>query len=330
MPVAPPSVSGFTPQPGFSVTGTIADGEIITIADTGSRFGVKPNGATANVVMGVNGTLPDSRLTMSAAAFWRAEALSTEQVYPNATHSRRVTNITDTTPLEYIPLSGSLHRNSVAHIEWYNDWTMPIEGVTPNVKWMRWEASASQANPYTVNTFQGATQRYKFSGDAEGEYATSINLAAEYSTRRWRKETQFVQKSSATAATDGNMYINIDGRQRATRLNVDSHKGFDPAAWPWIRFKPIWMLSLYWPPAGAAPFFFNLIYLDDSWCMVVLTDSDQWTGDVTMQFELQLPLAWQANQVQARVRQAGFASLAGKHLWIQTDDKTRLYIGAIQ
>ena len=338
----------FTPVSGdFSVGGTVADGGTITISKASGGFGVKPNGDKPVCVLnfGKDGTgLTDiglGRQGMTAVNLGTSVS-STSVIRSGSAYSRKFDvasasvyeRLFDVDLLPVTPVAASKWQH---WCDWYNDWiyTMvdPYLGA-PNIKWMRWVSAGANATPYISTVMQDTTQRSRFSPPAGGgEYDCVFGLSSYYNVRQWRGEGQLVRCSSANDVADAYLNMMRNGAVIDDLPNVVSHTavalggstGTGPLeANPYTYWK---IESAYWADPGVAPFYFDLIYIDDSWCNVVVSDSATYTTAEESSVAIQIPQSWADGEIRAVVRVGHLGTLAGKYLYVQTNDGTRIKIG---
>lgn len=80
-----------------------------------------------------------------------------------------------------------------------------------------------------------------------------------------------------------------------------------------------------WPLQAGEHMDYDDVYVDDSWCRVMIGDSATYNSH-TMR-EVQIPVTWNAGQITAILRKGQFEGYANKHLFVVDNDDTRYYIG---
>ncbi|MEQ8452840.1 MAG: hypothetical protein RLO52_27410 [Sandaracinaceae bacterium] len=341
-------LGGFSPEPGFMVTDN-GDGTL-TIHDTSGeqRFGSKPNGAAPLYVIdlsdgGAGGSSPYSRRSIDGATLWGNQGTETivsdEVVKPGSHYSRSAAPGSATsysTPIHsQIDVSGNEGRNWYYYVDWYNGWT-PDEVRSSNgrgninVKWLRWQHHTAQAGPYVPQTMQASTQRWAFSGGSLGAYELSFRLDEQYGSRRWRSEESLHSVSSAPDARDAYVASYLDGRRVWEATDAISHKdSLDPAENNWDHFKLL-ATAEWGQPEDDLRFYYDLIYLDDSWCRVFVSELSTWPNDREYAREIQIPTDWHPGSVTILQRLGSFDSLSGTYLWAADDDDNRYLIGRFE
>ncbi|RKR79180.1 hypothetical protein [Marinobacter nauticus] len=349
------AVSGFAAQPGFTLTDN-GDGTF-TINDAQSRFGIKPNAAKPVWFFdfGSGSDQPHPALSRNQKALvWNASSgPSTEIKRPNATHAMVMDagiGGKGTDPLfagdgdKTLTLPPNAGRKYFRYLDTYNDFTIAdlnarIEAITsdptfyaPNLKANRWQSESAQSvagAPYTPNYYQANSYRFQFLGDAAGEYDSEMyKLSTAWAAKHWEVQEEYHEISSAAGATDASMYGVLDGVEKFSRLNQDSHNGLDPSdpAYRWNHYKV--MNFEVWADPGYARWFTNVLYIDDSWCRVYITDKPAWNPGEQKAMEIQVPTAWIADDLTFFKRNGQFSSLSGKHLWVADNDDNKILIGS--
>jgi len=351
-------LSGFTAETGFTVSDN-NDGTL-NIVDAQSRFGAKPNGAKPVyfIDFGNGEDQPHSALSrMQTPIIWSSPCFidsgiskagsSASMIIDSrqADSGGSVFEVPTTGPARdadatlLLPAAVNTGRKYYRYYDVYNDFTVDemmasvveFSGASfPNFKQHRWQSSNAQTTAYTPNVLQAFEYRFMFSGDGLGGYDTKM-----YDSRdalvvpTWHREEEYHQVSSAAGTTDASMFIALDGQKLTSesRLNVDSHGGVDPAAEAnrWNHYK----LGnfRFWARPGDAPWRANLLYVDDSWCRVLITDKDNWLDTEGREQEIQIPVSWASADLDFHFRQGAHSTLAGKYLWVVDNNDTKILIG---
>ena len=137
-----------------------------------------------------------------------------------------------------------------------------------------------------------------------------------------------LKSSSSFNAADATMDVTFNGQATETRSGVWSHHtsdgtgGYNPLA-GWNRFKPC---AYQYFPNGDGWWFDSLI-VDDSWCRILVSDQASWSTANQYTLEMQAPMVWSNTSVQFMFRQGALSSLAGKFLWVVTNDNVPIRIG---
>ena len=326
-------------EPGFVASGSAENGGLLTISfQSGGGFGAKQGGGKPLYFIdaGQNGiALPsDPRARLQApSGFWEIAQQTQAIVKPGSAYSMGVDVKQGEkywTATKELGVSSVTSRHWQHQISWFNNWTVaemgswPDEG-NPNIKWSRWETAGAQKTPYTVYTMQGSTQRFFFGGsegpdDGGGDYDTTFDMS-NYNVKKWRNETGLVLNSSSPSSYDAGFNLIINGKQRDTRAGVRSHNdGSNPLIWD--HFKPIGFSNYWYQPLGKT-FNYDFIYLDNSWCRILISDMAVFDESSEHDQETQIPMVWSDTSVQVSVRYGALTGdVTGKYLWIVTDDGT--------
>lgn len=344
------SVAGFTAQSGFTLTDN-GDGTL-TISDAQSRLGTKPNAPLPVWFFDFGSGSDQPHPTLSRqqkTILWNASSSPTTAVAkPNATHSMTIDCIqadgdnsvfggvnADGNGDKTLSLPANSGRKYFRYYDVYNDFTYSelTASVTANtattaenLKHHRWQSEGAQATPYMGVTLQTADYRFDFAWDGVDIYASKLYEAEKYLTEpKWSTEEEYHEISSAQGEADAQIIGVLNGEQRFVRSGVNSHTGFDPAAHPWTYYK----LGnfRYWAAPGVAPWRANVLYVDDSWCRVYITDKPTWNTAEQKAMEIQVPTAWDGD-VTFFKRNGQFSSLSGKYLWVADNDDTKILIGS--
>lgn len=339
--------SGFSAESGFSLLDN-GDGTL-SVADSQARFGTKPNAAKPVWFFDFSSGSDQPHPTLSRqqkTINWSAPCQITQEVAkPGSTHSMTIDSpsfgsvFADGDATLSLPLNSG--RKFYRYYDVYNDFTYtqladgvaanPATGASSeNFKTHRWQVAGlnQSTDPYTPNVLQANNYRFSFSGDEATTYESILYQANSYLTApMWNVEEEYHQVSSSAGATDAVMYGVLNGEQKFVRDNQDSHKGADPtlAENQWEHYKLGNFNS--WAEPGVAPWRANILYVDDSWCRVYITDKPTWSDSEEKAIEIQVPVGWAAGQVDFHQRIGALGSLAGKYLWIADNDDTKILVG---
>lgn len=72
---------------------------------------------------------------------------------------------------------------------------------------------------------------------------------------------------------------------------------------------------------------FGIVYVDDSFARVMVTDSATFNYDSGQQQEIQFPLTWADTQITAKLNLGAFQTMLGKYLWVIDENDTPILIG---
>ncbi len=345
------SAVGFTAQSGFTLTDN-GDGTF-TIQDAQSRLGTKPNAAKPAWFFDFGSGSDQPHPTLSRnqkTVLWNASSSPTTAVArANATHSMTIDCTqadgdnsvfgglaADGNADKTLFLNANTGRKYYRYYDVYNDFTSDeldasiVANTTsslPNFKTHRWQSENAQATPYTGVTLQAHEYKFDFSAGALSPgilYDKRVALAA----RGWNVEEEYHIVSSAADVSDAFIYGELNG-QRAFDYGpeVSHNNAIDPASEQgrWSHYK----LGnfRYWALPGAAPWRANVLYVDDSWCRIYITDKPTWNTAEQKAMEIQVPTAWDGD-VTFFKRNGQFSNLSGKYLWVSDNDDTKILIGS--
>lgn len=330
-------VAGFTAESGF----TLIDNEdgTFTINDAQSRFGTKPNAALPVWFFDFGSGSDQPHPTLSRqqkVVGWNSACGPTTAVSrANATHSMTIDADADLGPVNTSDKELTLPANPggkyYRYYDVYNDFLGSEIPANHNFKTHRWQSVNTQDTPdlpYTINTLN-SSYRFYFNGDGGGVYDSILYSANQMTTKRWRTEEEYHRVSSAPGATDAVMHGILDGEQKFVRANVDSHNGYDPSSddYRWDHYK-LGNFAVAWSAPGVSPWRANVLYIDDSWCRVYITDKATWNTAEQKAMEIQVPTNWLASALTFHKRNGQFSSLSGKHLWVVDNDDNKILVGS--
>lgn len=331
----PDPISGFSAQSGFTLSDN-GDGTL-TINDAQSRLGTKPNAALPVWFFDFGSGSDQPHPTLSRqqkVVGWNSACGSTTAVSrANATHSMTIDADADLGPVNTSDKELTLPANPggkyYRYYDVYNDFLGADLPSGHNFKTHRWQSNNAQTTPYAINTIQGGSYRFYFVNDGQGVYDSILYTVASLTTKKWQTEEEYHRVSSAAGATDGVMYGLLNGEQKFARSAIDTHNGLDPfdEAYRWNHYK-IGNFAVEWLSPGTAPWRANILYVDDSWCRVYITDKATWNTAEQKAMEIQVPTNWLASALTFHKRNGQFSSLSGKHLWVVDNDDNKILVGS--
>lgn len=337
-------VSGFVAESGFTLEDN-GDGTL-SISDAQSRFGTKPNAALPVWFLdfGSGSDQPHPTLSRQQKVLsWASQCEPTTTVKKTgSTHSMTIdtaqadgSNSIFQTGDDTLTLPGNAGRKFFRYYDVYNDFTSDeldasitanTPSTLPNMKTHRWQSAGAQTDPYTVNTLQAHEYKFAFSGGGVTEILYDKRSAL--GSPVWHVEEEYHEVSSGADAADAQMVGVLDGEQAFTMMGVVSHSNsLDPASEQgrWDHYK-IANFRL-WAAPGECPWRANVLYVDDSWCRVYITDKATWSDAEKKLMEIQVPTAWAAAALTFHQRTGQFTDLSGKYLWVADNDDTKILIG---
>lgn len=336
----------FTAELGFALLNN-GDGTM-TITDSQSRFGIKPNAAKPVWFFdfGFGSDQPHPTLSRQQKLItWRSQCVPNQIVAKaGSTHSMTIDAEAadkggtvfggveaDLRADKTLQLPANSGRKYYRYYDYYNDflYTELQDSVQANAgssfenfKTNRWQSEGAQTTPYTSGIFQGTNHLSGFFSADAGEYFKSNGFFTE---KRWTVEEEYLQNQSAQNVGDAVMYGVVNGELKFTLANQLSHGTFDPALHPYDHYK----LGNFdrWALPGVAPFRANILYVDDSWCRIYITDKPTWNNTEVKAMELQVPVGWVSGQIDFHQRTGALGDLAGKYLWVADNNDTKILVG---
>lgn len=340
-------IAGFSPASGFTLSDN-GDGTL-RITDAQARLGAKPNAAKPVWFFDFGGGSDQPHPTLSRQQLvlnWSSQCVPTTAVAKaGATHSMTIDTesaakggpvFVGGDKVLKLPVNpgGKYYR----YFDVYNDFTQPELNSSvsanagssfENLKMHRWQSADAQTvtgSPYTITTLQAYKYDIQFAGSGT-PYQVFYDTRTQLPSKVWTVEEEYHKVSSAAAAADAYCTGVVNGERKFTISGFDSHRGFDPqGANRWENYKVANFDR--WALPGVAPWRANVLYVDDSWCRVFITDKATWVDSETRAQEIQVPTAWAAGGVDFHKRQGAFASLAGKYLWVVDNDDNKILIGS--
>lgn len=318
-----------------SLTGTIADGQEVTIQGYG--FTDKTNAKPMFFWDADGGSLNSSSL--SRKSFALSHSMITGVKAANSSHSMEYSYPTYPTigdgaiegPFDFsVDGDGDeffifmKRRQNWDGLDAYADWQRLNSGGSAwNHKYLR--AYADTGNDLLinsvggVNTAQGSPRLSPENTDGTTYVGNLADLGAD-AKDKWITELHRVRQSSAVDAADGEVESITNGRKILTTGIITRDSGNTGL------YK-----NLYWPQAQfiyqdtGYKHYFDCFYLDDTPHTIVITDRATWNptyGDV---IELWIPKTWTKDgnglyTVTAEVRQGDHSTLSGKYAYILTAD----------
>jgi hypothetical protein len=185
-----------------------------------------------------------------------------------------------------------------------------------------------------AHLMQAATQRVKPNigvdnndSNNTGNYELSMSLSPRYATRTWKAEEQLVEMSSAIGAEDSSILQYQEGKAIWEKTDAVSHgSGYPVADNPYNHFYVVGAAE-FSRLEDVEGFVYDLIYVDDSWCRIFISDAATWDTSVTSAKEIQVPINWTSSDLDFHLRQGSHESLSGKYLWVVDNDDNKVLIG---
>ncbi len=130
----------------------------------------------------------------------------------------------------------------------------------------------------------------------------------------WKVEEITMRQSSSVGSADAFWQLTSNGINSPTYSNLVTRTSSYPGPYT----------DLFWHQSERTGFgsssgkfiAYDLVYIDDSWARVVVTNSSTWNTSSGVKVEIQVPVTWSNNQIQFLVRQGALDSLSGKYLYV--------------
>jgi len=297
-----------------SISGSPANGQIITIK--GSGFGTKSPAAPLWYFPfgdGIRGTHPTlSRKQFNGAIFG---TLSTRSERAPGSSNVLSYAYDDPASVAMGPGQMSLNGSDIAYAYWKTMFNMPRRGGpdTFNYKLMRIFASGKKQNLYSgdgviipeytaINDYTGCADCFDYS--LQGQ---------QWQEDKWLTD-EFIYKTGTVDNHDGIFWYYRNGfktnkrtyRMRTTEL---------PEKYDSVTFSHFYRGLL----AGDAGFM-DVMYVDDSWAHVIMSDKATLNEATNYSREIQIPTSWTDSDVQVSFRQGSIATGTKVFLYVYAPD----------
>lgn len=321
----------FAADPNVGCAGTFAEGDAVTLTLTGS-FGTKPNGAAPLYAWDFSrgsSTIPESRIAKPAPGYG---SLAADLVAPGSTGAWKHPVDRDFHDGTYV---GGLEVNSrdlyifarmyfsfdgqqayKARQDYYGGSCATNGDACWNQKgWRYWhEFTHDWVMGYGDNDPAG-NPRWGFSG-ASSTYDGSMY------PRQWHTQDVLVHQSSGVDVADGWSQVAFNGRAMRSS-NEASRTSARPE--PLSRLHWFQVERTGWTPADGHFYSYDIVYIDDSFHRIVLTDQATWDETTEHRVEIQIPVAWSADAITFKVRRP----FQGAHVWAVLADATPVRLGQL-
>jgi hypothetical protein len=338
---------GFNAESGFSLSGTLADGQTLTLTKTGGGFGTKPNGAKPLYWLPLTSTKTfDASLSRGSVGALAGDLVAEQLPAGSSVVLKRQMNGgrsgggLDATDFAISGAPGKVYtnikkyyafsQNAVADLNTKSGYEHSI-----NHKLMQYFFSYNtpfmSIEPCSVNGDGSA--RYDnqfFTYNYPGEYGPSrYGVGSDNDPNQWCvHETLFSRGTLDTA--DAVIRHLIDTRDMLAPSNLFTAKVTGETRTP-----DTLHLDMYFNYTIDADLclYVDHVYIDDSWCRVAISDetsyqTQTWTGDTgRYRREIQIPTAWADGELSFVCRQGAHASLSGKTLYVVTNAGTAIKAG---
>lgn len=298
-----------------SVSGTLTDGQSITV--TGTGFGTK--GTAKPTIVADCEDAACNPTSDGTVASWTSSAnmAATVSSPRSGTYCATTTSGWESTNGEvHINLSGVVAATKLYINLWRRSTTtFTSSPSTENMKWIRfWQiATGNYPNWYLGSQTDGSTISYV--EDQTPDANTRQFPSWSYPGSTWRNEEYYLQLNSAAGATDGYLELLINGvsigsiatwqTSSVTRADIMSQLflEFDPSNW-----------------TANGNGFLDDIYIDNGfWAHVVIGNSP--TLSTCTHLEAQRPTAWSNTSVTFTYKPGTFSASDTKYLFVVDDSR---------
>ena len=340
--------AGFTPASGFALSGTVSDGQTLTLTKAAGGFGTKPNGA-------------------KPLCWWPLE----DSVLPDAALSRLTTN--DYTPSGELssaivsPGSAGSFRYLFSNASEANAFTGLNRSASPPDRWYVWKRSYYDFDYLWGTSFNLKQNRFYNSGlfsTRPNTYLQGYQFSDGYPAYDGGGYPRMnVELPSGVDPVDGVTYIYAgfpfvgkawhvwelefdpgteDTQDAIIHYLRNGVQWYDPAHRWKCRYSSGGGQYCYWFPDQNSngigslvnPYlYYDAIYVDDSFCRVMVSDEPSWQSAVypdgtARNREIQIPTAWADGSISFVLRQGAHANLSGKYLYVVTSDGAAIKAGS--
>lgn len=333
---------GFTPDSGFAVSSTFADGADLTITDSMGRLGAKSPVEPLNVFLHTADRNPDSswsRTTsnvLSVTGTWMAGGGGAALPTGHTGYTRNDMSVSNSIGLPQLSFTGGNNAKAMRVSKRYYGWDWST-GVPTNYKQQRiWDS----ADLHTLIALYGFDSEGFFAGIyVEGSDESPPNKFAVVTPplhfSQWLTDETFFKASSAQGVRDGEFYQFTNGIRiyDPDFLAITHSSGFPNHLSKWNGDQ----ISNNNESAGSY-LYCCFDYFDDSWYSVFWSDeaSYQDTGGTGTGTEYKREYCppfdtWSTTSgtstVKVHNRLGEFSSLTGKYLYVRVADGTVYRVG---
>ncbi len=313
-----------------SIQGTVGDHKEVTLV--GSGFGSKPNGGKpyAFFEFGRNQAAASSYsrtawgapLVGSLASGTVAPGSSAAWVFNVGSGSGDVYSGKNETRFKPSPAGRDLYVFTKLYFNWNGTDAASVRSDW-NLKGFRMWASGTSSPDivvgYADNEASGNPRVF-----AENTMSNSMYLTGSSSTiqgiqkNQWKTEEIALRQSSARNVADAFWQQTSNGVASQAYPNLVTSTSSYPGPYA----------DLYWHQSERTGFSsssgkviaYDLVYIDDSWARVVVTDSSSWNTSAQKKVEIQVPVSWADDKITVLLRQGALGGLSGKYLYVIKSD----------
>lgn len=329
--------SGFAADSGFNCTGSFGEADSVTIVRSGA-FGEKPNGAAALYIWDFSRgatTIPEARVAKAAPGYG---SLVTDSVAPGSSGAWRHLvdrNFHEDTYREGLEITSPdlfvftrMYFNFDGHeaYEARQTYTGGSCSTDANACWnlKGWRFWHEFTHDWLIgygDDDPAGNPRWGFGLQDDGPGGTKYD--GSMYPRSWHTQNVMVHQSSGVDVADAWSQIAFNGR--AQRI---SNRRSRTSAYPEPLTRLYWFQveRTGWTSADGKFYAYDIVYIDDSFCRIVMTDQADWDDTVEHRVEIQIPVAWSADSLTFHVRRP----FSGAYLWAVRSDATPVRLGRIE
>jgi len=333
--------SAFTPQSGFTLSGTVVAGNSTTLTDSSSRFGTKNTQAPHLYDLIDLGTWVDGSLVTSPytglnagddvpvqaasdpnAIYWNKIGAVMKDDGPSVGHDlwfggnngANDALVTTSTGSVFEP-ANSFDRQHYVSWQWRSDFSPGTSGKGTSSKFLRvWDTSSGPSD-----TFQLSWTRMHLTESHFVPYPSSPNT--DITTDEW---VHFEYEMNYDTVANGGF---LNARAENNLIHGNFTTLYD-AGWNGSMFVKLfgWDPSSSTNVTGTEDINFSDFYIDNSLARIVITDNATYASSVMK--VPQMHTSWAAGEIIIEYLYAGpLLTLAGNHLHVVKEDLTTIYIG---
>ncbi len=138
----------------------------------------------------------------------------------------------------------------------------------------------------------------------------------------WHTQDVMVHQSSGVDVPDAWSQVSFNGRGQRVIERRSSTSNYPE---PLTRLYWFQVERTGWTESDGKFYAYDIVYIDDSFCRIVMTDQPTWDDGIEHRVEIQIPLDWMSEAVTFRVRRP----FAGAYVWAVLADATTVRLGQL-
>lgn len=331
------SCASFSADPGFTCSGSLGEGDTVAVAHP-DAFGQKPNGAAALYIWDFSlgsATISQARIAKPAPGYGE---LVSDPVAPGSTKAWRHTvdhNFHEDTYRSGLEIGvpdlfvyARMYFNFDGHEafaarETYTgkSCATDAEGCWNQKGWRFWHEFTHDWLIGYGDDDPAGNPRWGF-GLQDDRPTSGTTYNGNMYPRSWHTQSVMVHQSSAINVADAWSQVTFNGRGVRTSDRLSRSSAFPE---PLTRLYWFQVERTGWTASDGRFYSYDIVYIDDSFCRIVMTDQSVWDETAEHREEIQIPVDWNADRVTFRVRRP----FPGAYLWVVRADATPLRIGKL-